>query len=170
MHSLLSLSHTQTHTCTHTLIHTHVCTHTHANVHVHTHTLFWRCKTTVWLKWSRMGVVILADGVGRNLHLGAMTARAMDRLRRQCLELMCGCSGYQTLEQLSWQCVGLATLRDTASRVCPSSKPSVPMYFSLGVDRYIGLVVKASASREEDPGFKSRLRRDFFRGRVIWLT
>ena len=26
-----------------------------------------------------------------------------------------------------------------------------------------GLVVKASASRAEDPGFKSRLRRDFFR-------
>ena len=26
----------------------------------------------------------------------------------------------------------------------------------------IGLVVKASASKEEDPGFESRLRRDFF--------
>ena len=29
-------------------------------------------------------------------------------------------------------------------------------------DRLVGLVVKASASRAEDPGFKSRLRRDFF--------
>ena len=28
-------------------------------------------------------------------------------------------------------------------------------------DRLVGLVVKASASREEDPGFESRLRRDF---------
>ena len=28
-------------------------------------------------------------------------------------------------------------------------------------DRLVGLVVKASASRAEDPGFKSRLRRDF---------
>ena len=28
-------------------------------------------------------------------------------------------------------------------------------------DRLGGLVVKASASRAEDPGFKSRLRRDF---------
>ena len=26
----------------------------------------------------------------------------------------------------------------------------------------LGLVVKASASRAEDPGFESRLRRDFF--------
>ena len=26
----------------------------------------------------------------------------------------------------------------------------------------VGLVVKASASRAEDPGFESRLRRDFF--------
>ena len=29
-------------------------------------------------------------------------------------------------------------------------------------DRFVGLVVKASASRAEDPGFESRLRRDFF--------
>ena len=28
--------------------------------------------------------------------------------------------------------------------------------------RLVGLVVKASASRAEDPGFESRLRRDFF--------
>ena len=33
-----------------------------------------------------------------------------------------------------------------------------------------GLVVKASALRAEDPGFESRLRRDFFRGRVIPVT
>ena len=29
--------------------------------------------------------------------------------------------------------------------------------------RHVGLVVKASASRAEDPGFESHLRRDFFR-------
>ena len=29
------------------------------------------------------------------------------------------------------------------------------------LDRLVGIVVKASASRSEDPGFKSRLRRDF---------
>ena len=28
---------------------------------------------------------------------------------------------------------------------------------------HVGLVVKASASRAEDSGFKSRLRRDFYR-------
>ena len=28
--------------------------------------------------------------------------------------------------------------------------------------RLVGLVVNASASRAEDPGFESRLRRDFF--------
>ena len=32
------------------------------------------------------------------------------------------------------------------------------------VDRLVGLVVKASASRAEDPRFESRLRRDFFPG------
>ena len=30
-------------------------------------------------------------------------------------------------------------------------------------DHLVGLVVKASASRAEDPGFESRLRRDFSR-------
>ena len=34
----------------------------------------------------------------------------------------------------------------------------------------VGLVVKAPASRAEDPEFESRLRRDFFRGRVIPVT
>ena len=32
----------------------------------------------------------------------------------------------------------------------------------LGQDHLVGLVVKASASRAEGPGFESRLRRDFF--------
>ena len=36
--------------------------------------------------------------------------------------------------------------------------------------RLVGLVVKASASRAEDPGFESCLHRDFFRGRVIPVT
>ena len=30
------------------------------------------------------------------------------------------------------------------------------------LDHLVGLVVKASASRAEDPGFEFRLRRDFF--------
>ena len=37
-------------------------------------------------------------------------------------------------------------------------------------DRLVALVVKASTTRAEDPGFGSRLRRDFFRGRVIPVT
>ena len=34
--------------------------------------------------------------------------------------------------------------------------------WSLVIDRLVGLVVKASASRAEGPGFESRLGRDFF--------
>ena len=34
--------------------------------------------------------------------------------------------------------------------------------FSEAADRLVGLVVKACASRAEDPGFESRLRRDIF--------
>ena len=50
----------------------------------------------------------------------------------------------------------------------PSPKPTVCVLFLgvnisfLHVNRLVGLVVKASASRAEDPGFESRLRRDFF--------
>ena len=36
--------------------------------------------------------------------------------------------------------------------------------------RLVGLVVKASAWRAEDPGFESRSRRDFSRARVIQVT
>ena len=39
-------------------------------------------------------------------------------------------------------------------------KPVSPETVEL--DRLVGLVVKASASRAEDPGFESRLLRDFF--------
>ena len=34
------------------------------------------------------------------------------------------------------------------------------------VDRLVGLVVKASASRAEDPGFESRLCKGFFSGSI----
>ena len=40
------------------------------------------------------------------------------------------------------------------------------MKVTVHLDRLGGLEVKASASRAEDPGFESRLRRDFL-GRVI---
>ena len=46
-----------------------------------------------------------------------------------------------------------------------TSRPGVSMIY-----RLVGLVVKASSSRAEDPGFVSRLRRDFFRGPVIPVT
>ena len=38
---------------------------------------------------------------------------------------------------------------------------SSPLSLSSPLSRLVGLVVKASASRVEDPGFESRLRRDF---------
>ena len=43
-----------------------------------------------------------------------------------------------------------------------TSGAGVPTGTSLGTYRLLGLVDKASASRAEDPGFESRLRRDFF--------
>ena len=43
----------------------------------------------------------------------------------------------------------------------PPPPPPLPT-LSLFLYRLVGLVVKASASRVEDPGFESRLRRDFY--------
>ena len=40
--------------------------------------------------------------------------------------------------------------------------PGVAKAFTHRTDRLLGLVVKAAASRAGDPGFESRLRRDFF--------
>ena len=48
------------------------------------------------------------------------------------------------------------SLNDADGRVLWTASPAG--------DRLVGLVVKASASRAEDPGFESRLRRDFFSG------
>ena len=43
-----------------------------------------------------------------------------------------------------------------------SAVVAVVVFVLLFLHRLVGLVVKASASRAEDPGFESRLRRDFF--------
>ena len=43
-----------------------------------------------------------------------------------------------------------------------NNNPPIPKKNYISTDRLVGLVVKASASRAEDPGFESRLRRDFF--------
>ena len=40
-----------------------------------------------------------------------------------------------------------------------------PLKITWALNRLVGLVVKASASRAEGPGFESRLRRDFFRAK-----
>ena len=51
----------------------------------------------------------------------------------------------------------------TGKKNLPFLQPSIGRANeSFTKDRLVGLVVKASASRAEDPGFESRLRRDFF--------
>ena len=49
-----------------------------------------------------------------------------------------------------------SVLLETQTLFCPFSRDR-----RILVDRLVGLVVKASASRAEGPGFESRLRRDF---------
>ena len=44
----------------------------------------------------------------------------------------------------------------------PTSADSTTTWSTSKINRLVGLVVKASASRAGDPGLESRLRRDFF--------
>ena len=60
-------------------------------------------------------------------------------------EQLSGSSGYS----------GLSTL-------CCTPTPVICPWRLSSLYRLVGLVVKASASRAEDPGFESRLRQDFF--------
>ena len=48
---------------------------------------------------------------------------------------------------------------ESQCQILPARRASKTVYTS--TDRLVGLVVKVYASRAEDPGFKSRLRRDF---------
>ena len=55
------------------------------------------------------------------------------------------------------------TVYDAAGNATGDGRQIINAWVSLSVlDRLVGLVVKASASRAKGPGFKSRLRRDFF--------
>ena len=54
------------------------------------------------------------------------------------------------------------SLRAAGALSSQEIKLSIFFCFSSSPDCLVGLVVKASASRAEDPGFESRLRRDFF--------
>ena len=53
--------------------------------------------------------------------------------------------------------VGVATLAKQ-----PGAASANETVYTAFMDRLLGLVVKASASKAEDPGFESRLRRNFF--------
>ena len=84
---------------------------------------------------------------------------------------------------LSWKTFLKCTAQDctfsvegyTSPRIFNSDKGDMPFDVNQRAVlhctyRLVGLVVKASASRAEGPRFESRLRRDFFQGRVIPVT
>ena len=58
-------------------------------------------------------------------------------------------------------CVDMCVCVHASKNVCVCGCVFVHMFVSMH-NHLVGLVVKASASRAEGPGFESRLRRDFF--------
>ena len=61
-----------------------------------------------------------------------------------------------------WIVVQAATIRNAVSSYVCLTVLFLFLCLSVFLDRLVGLVVKASASRAENPGFESRLHRDFF--------
>ena len=79
----------------------------------------------------------------------------------------------RTVGRLRWRaasCSGTTQPGLEYNTIIPQGLPTSRMRKSLRhtspvhvyCDRLVGLVVKSSASRAEDPGFESRLRQDFF--------
>ena len=66
-----------------------------------------------------------------------------------------------TLNSLSASSNFILIRREVCEKVNPAGPVSADLE-SLRHDRLVGLEAKASASRAEDPGFESHLRRDFF--------
>ena len=70
------------------------------------------------------------------------------------------CGGKKTNKQKKGGKERLKKKKGFGSYLCASPLGSRDLF--LANDRLVGLVVKAFASRAEDPGFETRLRRDFF--------
>ena len=108
-------------------------------------------------------------------HLATSQAKLTGRLFRV-VHLQEQCVFVLSLLRVSATChVHLKDAR--AQRVSRAAAPTQKLHDQTSsltqspyTDRLAGLVVKASASGAEDPGFDSRWRRDFSRGRVLPVT
>ena len=156
------------------------------------------CKNTIFLFCFFVRVVRVRDNGSKNKDLSSCSRMGQDtKISKQ---LIIRRSTDVTVETTPWTTPGLAVTRGRyhggrrpssddsvhSPTVIPPStldRPSSMKRYhrrrttrrgvtarSPTMDHLVGLVVKASASRAGDPGFESRLRRDFFRGRVIPVT
>ena len=145
----LSLSHTHTHTHTHTRARTHTCTHTNnpthtysytyaqtdrqTNTHTHTHT-----HTHTYTFTHAHLFLCCAHSLGTTV-----CCTNQPYFFHDCnITMLNWLDGNLSHASLWWQALPF------------SNSPS-------STDRLVGLVVKASCSRVEDPRFKSHLHRDF---------
>ena len=80
------------------------------------------------------------------------------------------CVGYMVCKSYRWAFLKMSW-RVAVNNLREIGSPSLSIEISSEAWHHlVGLVVKASASRVEDPGFESRLRRDFFRVKSYqWL-
>ena len=93
----------------------------------------------------------------------ALPSSANDEVRCVCTFADDGNTLWYSVCQCRWWIDGwtvktVVTWRSSASMI---PAPGL-LRFASDQNRLVGLVVKASASRAKDPGFESRLRRDFF--------
>ena len=151
---------------THKHMHKHYLYPIHIKLYTHQHELH---HHAVYLT-SQIVITLKGEGLQRG-YMQAQVAREqtflmqLGRETRLKVEGDTWCNGQQVCfpGKLTFTYFSLSVL------LCHSGRREEKDLSVCG-NHLVGLVVKASASRAEGPGFESRLRRDFFRGRVIPVT
>ena len=97
-----------------------------------------------------------------------MLMPAFTRLKHECQDLLSPSDGTHVCTDWTSVYTHPKEFRGMESELMLTSRGKSPLPEAqrrvepATLDRLVGLVVKASASRAEGPGFESRLRRDFF--------
>ena len=128
------------------------------------------CQRKAWLSWWG-GYCDWVLGV-RRLHDHGRSGDEWSESLSVCLSVCLSLSLSLSACLSASVCLSVCLYLSVCLHVFLSASLSLslsPLSLSLS-HRLVGLVVKASASGTEDPGFESRLHRDLFRGRVIPVT
>ena len=154
----------RTHTHTHT--HTRTCTHIHTRVRTHTRfELYVRWKHTIF---QQLFMLLTNRCALRNVTDQRLVTADLWNTTHQChIYVVLLRVIFQSLVLFQEENICSASTTSTCPTLTETARFVKEILFAdkrsppLSLNHLVGLVVKASASGAEDPGFESRLRRDF---------